>query len=295
MTAAGGRGKLHRPARRDQRLRQLDEARTRPRRGDPARQGIHVGGEVAHVGHAHGVGEEAEHRRIVGRIAGEDIAVAARLDIDAEQLAHHLAAGRELVVVAEPAVDVDRAHLGVGTVPLEDPDDAQHVVMRQRGHVLAEVDGEVGRTIGLVRSDARARHVGQHLGTHGLQPALALGAFGIALHEAGAQLARLVVVPHPEGAVLADHGVDRPEAGDEVAPAGRPAGHRDHAESSLFQRFHGAIGLGGELGMGRHGLVDVGQHALDGGQGFTRTLGQRGQGLVFMATLLNMAPQGHRG
>ena len=35
--------------------------------------------------------------------------------------------------------------------------------MRQRRHVLAEVDGEIGRAIGLVRGDARARHVAQHL------------------------------------------------------------------------------------------------------------------------------------
>ena len=63
--------------------------------------------------------------------------------------------------------------------------------MGQRRHVLAEIDGEVGRAIGLVRGDARARHVAQHLGAHRLQPAPSVGTLGLALHEARPELARL--------------------------------------------------------------------------------------------------------
>ena len=69
--------------------------------------------------------------------------------------------------------------------------------------------------------------------------------------------------------------VDRPEAGDVIAPAGRPAGHRHDAESRLFQRLHRLVGLGGEPAVGRNRLVDIGQHAFNGGQGVARAVGQR--------------------
>ncbi len=176
---------------------------------------------------------------------------------------------------------------------LEDRHDAGDLGLAERRNVLAEIDGEVGGTVGLIRGDPRPRHLAQHLGADRLQPAPAVGALGIGLHIAAAQFAAgFGVMPHPEGPVLAHHGIDRPEAGDVVAPAGRPAGHGDHQKSGLLEGLQRAIGIGGETALGRHGFIDVGQHAFDGGQGRTGAVRERGH---HGGTLLNMASRALRG
>ena len=108
--------------------------------------------------------------------------------------------------------------------------------------------------------------LGAILELDGKEAAAALGTLGLGLDEAGSEPACPGVLPHPESAVLAHHRVDRPEAGDHVAPAGRPAGHRDHPQPGGLQGLQRAIGHGSQPAIGGNGLVDVGQHALHGGQ-----------------------------
>jgi polyphosphate kinase 2 len=79
---------------------------------------------------------------------------------------------------------------------------------------------------------------------------------------AGAQLAAGGVVPHVEGAVFADHAVHRPHARKVVAPAGGPAGDRDHAQAGAVQRVQRLVGRGGEPAFGGQRVVDVGQHGV---------------------------------
>ncbi len=161
MTAAGCRGSVIGRRAAISASASSTKPGARARRGDPARQVIHVGGEVAHVGHAHRIGEEAEHRRVVGqnrrrRRSGRGAPRYRRRT--ARAIICRLVG--ELVVVAEPAVDVDRAHLGVRAVLLEDLHDAQDIVVRQR-RARPRRSRRRGRrrTIGLVGGDARARHL----------------------------------------------------------------------------------------------------------------------------------------
>jgi CheY-like chemotaxis protein len=83
-------------------------------------------------------------RRTASRLASRSIA---------KLLAHHAARGRELVVAAEPAVHVDRAHLRGEALGFHDPTICMHRGARERRHVLAEIDGEVGFAVRLVRGD----------------------------------------------------------------------------------------------------------------------------------------------
>jgi hypothetical protein len=91
---------------------------------------------------------------------------------------------------------------------------------------------------------------------------------------AGAQLAAGGVVPHVEGAVFADHTLHRPHARKVVAPAGGPAGDRDHAQAGAVQCFQGLVGRGREPAFGGQRVVDVGQHAVHAGGHGTRHFGQ---------------------
>ena len=67
-------------ARGEDRLGELREARRARRRRHVARQVLHEVRHLAHVRHADRVGEEREHRLVVGRIAGEDEALAFALE-----------------------------------------------------------------------------------------------------------------------------------------------------------------------------------------------------------------------
>ena len=67
----------------------------------------------------------------------------------------------------------------------------------------------------------------------------------------------LPVVPVIEGAVLADHPVDGPHAGEVVAPARGSAGHRHHADARVVQRPEGRVGCGREQAVAGQRVVDV--------------------------------------
>ena len=91
------------------------------------------------------------------------------------------------------------------------------------------------------------------------------------------QLVRCMVVPVIEGAVFANHGVDRPHARDVIAPACRPAGDQDDAQTGAAQSVQCGIRQWGELTVGSERVVDVAEdrvHARSDGAG---QLGQRTQ------------------
>src|SRR5207248_77403 len=70
---------------------------------------------------------------------------------------------------------------------------------------------------------------------------------------------RRPVVAEIKCAVLADHRGDRPEARDEVAPAGRPAGHRNDREPGLRQPLERRIGGGAETTIAGQRVIDIGK------------------------------------
>ena len=207
-------------------------------------------------------GKIREHRRVVGRIADEDEALARGVEIDREHLREQRARHRELVVAAEPAVDVDRAHL--------------------RGHALALPSsrrcGRRRRAAAAARprrSRSRGRSRGNAGRTRGRRPAPRAGCFtpiALSLARLAARspssatkrltsLRRARVVAHVERAVLADDGIDRPHARDVVAPAGRPSGDRNHQHAGGAQARERRIGVRRQLAVRRDRVVDVGQHA----------------------------------
>src|SRR6266571_2136675 len=88
-------------------LHKLDEAGARGLAGHVLRRRGEPPLEATYVRHADGILEEAEHRSVVRRVAGEHELLVCDVEIEAETLRKQDAAGRELVVAAEPAVDVD--------------------------------------------------------------------------------------------------------------------------------------------------------------------------------------------
>ena len=201
--------------------------------------------------------EKVEHRRVVGRIARVHHLAVHRFEIEAETLGKELARGGELVVVAEPSVDVNRAHFRRQAGLAHEGGNAFHGFNWQRRHVLAIVDRKVGFTVRLIRGDGGARHLPENRLGDLLQFGAASRPGGWIVDEAFAELA--VGKPEVEGAVLADHRVDRPHARDVIAPSGRSAGHRDHPLAAALQRFERGIGLRAELAGGGQGVVDVEQ------------------------------------
>ena len=126
-------------------------------RRDVGRRMRELGFEAADVGHADAVGKVLEHQHVVGRIADIDPAVDLVVQVAAQQLAHYPARARQLVVVAEPAVDVDGAHRGVHALV---PHEAHHLchARRRQLRVFAVVYGDVGLAARAVARQRGARH-----------------------------------------------------------------------------------------------------------------------------------------
>ena len=137
---------------------------------------------------------------------------------------------------------------------------------------------EVGDPEGLVGGDRRTRHLSQDLGAEPVQPGAVGGAGPGVVVVAPEHAPGGVVIAEVEGAVLADHAVDGPLPGDQVAPAGRPAGHRDDALAGGPEPFHGGVGVGGEPALRGQGVVDVAEHRVHGQAGGVGKLTERHQG-----------------
>src|SRR5690349_6212448 len=70
-------------------LGHLDEAAAGRALGDRARQGRYALGILAHARNADRMREEAEHRRVVHRVADIEAAIGLAVDVGPEQLGHH--------------------------------------------------------------------------------------------------------------------------------------------------------------------------------------------------------------
>jgi len=211
------------------------------------------------------MGEMPEHRAVIGRIAGEDDACAIGIGVDGEGLAQQAPRHGELVIGAVPAIDMNGADLGRGPMAREDGEDPVDGFGRQGGHILAEVDGEIGLAIGLVRGHRRPRHLRQHLGPDNLQPG-AIGGAGGGVDGIDPGHATLVVeMAEIEGAVLADHPVDGPLAGDEIAPTRRPARDGDDDEPRRPQALHGVIARRRQPAVIGQRVVDICKHRAHAG------------------------------
>jgi hypothetical protein len=217
-------------------------------------------GFVGHdIGDADRVREEGEHRRVIGRVARIDDVAALAVCVYFETFLEHAPCHGELVMPAEPGVHMDGADLGHGPFGLEGLADLFRRCERQRRHVLAKVDRDIDLAIGLVGSDGSARKFLQDAGTQRLQFFIVGATLFRRLPIDAQHFARLVVIAEIEGAVLADDAVDRPHAGDVIAPAGGPAGDRDDDQARFMQVFHRFIGACRQPAMQCQRIVNVGE------------------------------------
>src|SRR5258706_9864351 len=142
-------------------LCQLDETGAGGRAGHiPGRRG-EPPLESADVRDTDRVAEEGEHGGVVLRIADEYELPVRSVEIEAKALAEQDAAGRELVVAAEPAVHVNRADLGVQPRVAHQLRNPLRGVERERRHVFAVVDREVGLAVRLIGGERAAGHLGE--------------------------------------------------------------------------------------------------------------------------------------
>ncbi len=151
----------------------------------------------------------------------------------------------------------------MGAGALELGDDAVDLGVGERRDVLAEVDGEIGLAVCLVRGDGGAGNRRENLRGKIVEPPPVFRALRGALPVASHHGLRRFVVVKPERAVLADHGVNRPHARDVIAPSRRPAGDGHHLEARRAQPRHGVEGDGVEPALGGQCIVDVGEHVAD--------------------------------
>jgi len=218
------------------------------------------------------VREVAEQLRIVGRVADEHPAFPLGVQVAAEAFAHDPARAAELVVHADPAVDVDGTDGGAEPVLAHQPHDTVDVGFVQPGE-LAVVDGDVGLAAGAVLRQPRVRQGGQYALRHRLQPHRVRPPCGRVLRVG---LAQRAVRPAPERhrVVLGHDGVHRPGQRERLAPAGRPPGDGEHRQAGGAQRVQGGQRVGRDRAVGGQGVVDVGEHAVHVGTRRLRPVGK---------------------
>ncbi len=266
-------GQPYRPA-------HLDEPRPRPPLRHVRRLRRQAVAEVLHVRHSHRIRKEPEHRRVVGRIPDEHPArpFPGRIRRRAEFLGQHAPRRGQLVVIAEPAVDMDGAHLGAHAGRLHAPHDGVHRRSRQRRDVLAIIDGQVGDAAELVRRQRAARHGGEDLLRQRIEPRLPVRRR--LADKDGLHLFRPGVMAHPERSVLPHHPIHRPHARDVVAPPRRPARHRNHLEAGGVQALQRRVGGGGQAAFCGERVVDVGEDADEVGTDQHGKFGQGEHGVI---------------
>jgi len=182
-------------------------------------------------------------------------------------------------VIADPAVDVDRAHGGVQAVAAHEGHHLRDLGLVQM-RKLAVVDRDVGLAPGAVGGQAGLRQFAQHALCGGLQAREVGGPGGRVLQVVPAELP-VVPAPQRHGAVLRHDRVHWPRQGKGLAPAGRPAGDGQHRQTGGAQAVQGVKRVLRDRAVGGQRVVDVGQHtsdarALMGGPQGER--GGRGQG-----------------
>ena len=194
---------------------------------------------MADIRDANRIFEVREHGRIVGGIAGEDDLLVLGRHIDPEKFLKAASCHAQLVVVSEPAVDVDGADLRRRPRFLEERNDPRYLFGRQGIDVLAKVDSQIGDPVVLVRRDAGAGDFGQNLLAKFGQAHPVFLPFRRGLGIAGDHFSGRPVVGKIQRPVLAHYRIDRPHAREMIAPARRPAGHRDDDQARRAQSLHG--------------------------------------------------------
>jgi hypothetical protein len=152
---------------------------------------------------------------------------------------------------------MDGTDLGPHSGRFHVPDDGAHGALRQGRNILAIVDGKVSDAAELVRGERTAGYRGQDPRCQRFDPLLAIRQ-RIA-DEDGLQSPRQGVVPHPEGAVFPHHGIDRPHAGNVVAPAGRATRHRNDLDPRAPEGAPAPNRRRRSAARGGDRVVDVGQ------------------------------------
>ena len=128
---------------------------------------------------------------------------------------------------------------------------------------FAVVDGDVGLAARAVACQRGAGHLA-HDALCDLPHAREIGGshLGVLLVEL-AQQARLARSRQRHRAVLRHDGVHRPVQCEWFAPAHRPARDGNHVHAGRAQFIQRPQYVGGDLALGRQGVVDVGEDAAD--------------------------------
>ena len=96
----------------------------------------------------------------------------------------------------------------------------------------------------------------------------------------------MVVVAKIKGAIFSDQSVNRPHAGDVVAPAGRATGDRHHPDPGILKPLNGAVSGGRQPPGHGQGVVDIGEHIADAALGLFRKPFKRFHGAPCLLEML---------
>ena len=149
---------------------------------------------------------------------------------------------------------------------------------RQRRHVLAEVDGEVGNPEGLVGRQRSTWHLAQDTRGNVVEPRAIRASLRIADGMLPAHTLLLVIVAVVECAILADDAVDRPEPCNQIAPSRRAPGDRNDSQPRRLQSPKRVVRRRLEPAIGGQRIVDVEQNHLDSKAVSTRQFTKRSHG-----------------
>jgi hypothetical protein len=219
--------------------------------------------------------EITEHRRVVRRVADENEAAFFRIEVGFKTSAHERSCHRQFIVAAEPAVDVDRAHFRGHAGAAHERNNPGDGLGRQGRHVLAIIDREVGGAIMLIAGDRAAGDLRQNAVADLRIPFAIGGAGGGVIGVMTPHRTLDVIVAEIERAIFADHRIDRPHAGNVVAPARGTPGNWNDQQMGLLQCLERGVGGSGQPAVGRQCVVDIAQHAAQLRALRKRKLGER--------------------
>ena len=224
-----------------------------------ARQMFELGHEACDIGHAHAVGHVFEHLLVVGRVADIHPARQRGVQIDVEQLACDPARTFELVVLAEPAVDVDGADGGIHARGLHDGHAFIDLCLRHMSE-FAVIHGDIAFATGRIGGTSGAGHGGfdllEHLLHAGKVAGTLIGRLLVELVQAA-----LGIAAQRHGTVLGHDGVHGPGRCKRHAPADGAAGDGHHFQTRILEARNGGHHMLGHHAVGGQRVVDIGQHA----------------------------------
>ena len=140
---------------------------------------------------------------------------------------------------------MDGADLGAHARLMHELHDGLDRAGRQCRDILTKINGQIGDSAKLVGCQRTARHGLKNFVGQCLHPDLpvGIGLFG----KNGIELLVVLVVTHPERAVFSHDRIDRPHAGNVIAPASRATCHRDDLKPRTLEALQGGVGRRSEL------------------------------------------------